>query len=309
MTALIEAGVDKRGIVLIVLEHSIYQYPSFIAAVLRGAIPSFMAPLTTKQDPDVYRSSLEALMVRIQPVAILTSERASGSIPDTGIPILKVDNLDHANPSPVSVLIENTKTIEATETALMQHSSGTTGLKKGVMLSHHKIIEQCLTYASTIELLPGDKIASWLPLYHDMGLIACFLMPCIIGNVIISIDALEWVLRPTVLLQKITEHEANFVWLPNFAFLHILRTDLGRTTWNMRSLKALISCSEPCRSATFDAFYERYRHSGLQRGSLQVSYALAEYVFAVSHTSKASCPAAQLSQVQKWKFEMMMRKY
>ena len=80
---------------------------------------------------------------------------------------------------------------------LLQHSAGTTGLQKGVVLSHRQVLRQLRKLARHLELDQTDRIASWLPLYHDMGLIACFLLPLTAGLHIVVQSPDDWVVRHT----------------------------------------------------------------------------------------------------------------
>jgi acyl-CoA synthetase (AMP-forming)/AMP-acid ligase II len=133
-------------------------------------------------------------------------------------------------------------------------------------------------------------IASWLPLYHDMGLVACFLTPFYLGVPIISLDAFEWTANPPLLLEAIEQARATHVWLPNFAFAHIARTTPPGRTYDLSSLVAAIGCSEPNRVATFDRFQRRFAAEGLRPGSLQACYAMAETVFGISQTRLGAPP-------------------
>jgi len=129
-------------------------------------------------------------------------------------------------------------------------------------------MRQIAQYRASIGLNAGDPIVSWLPLYHDMGLITSFIMPALSACPIISLDALEWSARPTLLLDYLESQKACFAWLPNFAFHHIARADRGVRSWDLNSVKAIINCSEPCRRASFDLFVERYASMGLERSKL-----------------------------------------
>jgi fatty-acyl-CoA synthase len=91
-------------------------------------------------------------------------------------------------------------------------------------------------------------------------------------------------MQPTILLENIKRYRAQYVWQPNFAFQHIIRRDNGRSQWDLSSIKAIVNCSEPCRTKTFENFIQRYEKFGLAPEAMQVSYALAENVFAVTHT-------------------------
>lgn len=117
-----------------------------------------------------------------------------------------------------------------------------------------------------------------------MGLITSFLLPAISGIPIVSLDATEWVIQPTVLLDMIERHNATLCWLPNFAFHHITRLARPERHWNLSAVRMIVNCSEPCRVAAFDSFLERFGVCGISSNKLQVCFALAENVFAASQT-------------------------
>src|SRR5690606_35238479 len=155
---------------------------------------------TSKQDAGLYWSSHRELFQHVRPRAILSysenipylREACSG----LDVNILDIEQLDIRKPYSGPFPSENHDDV-----AFLQHSSGTTGLKKGVMLSYGKVESQIKSYSQAIGIQSGDTLVSWLPLYHDMGLIACMITPITVGAHIVSIDAFEWVGRPALLLQ------------------------------------------------------------------------------------------------------------
>jgi acyl-CoA synthetase (AMP-forming)/AMP-acid ligase II len=171
------------------------------------------------------------------------------------------------------------------EVAFLQHSSGSTGLQKGVALSHRSVLNQVRHYAKAIALDPAkDKIASWLPLYHDMGLIATFLMPLATGTPVVFMDPFRWVVDPAMLLEAIDRHRATLSWLPNFAYAHMAKRIAREKTakLDLRSMRGFINCSEPVRDASHRAFLERFSENGVREEMLWVCYAMAENTFAVT---------------------------
>src|ERR1700730_10902342 len=98
--------------------------------------------------------------------------------------------------------------------ALLQHSSGTTGVKKGVALSYGAITLQLEAYGAALGLdrVQRPVVVSWLPLYHDMGLISSFLMPLWRGIPIVTIDPFEWIARPASMLEAIERYSATHAW-------------------------------------------------------------------------------------------------
>lgn len=159
------------------------------------------------------------------------------------------------------------------------------GGHKGVALSHRAILAQIYRYANSLRLAPDDVIVSWLPLYHDMGLISSFLMPLVTGTPLVLLDPFEWVAAPWSLLTAITEHRGTLSWLPNFAFHFLARAPQpAGLRIDLSSVRAFVNCSEPCKPEAFEAFEKRFAAQGVTTGQLQICYAMAETVFAVTQT-------------------------
>ena len=93
-------------------------------------------------------------------------------------------------------------TIDKNSPFLLQHSSGTTGLQKAVVLSHGAITSHIQEYSSVLGISNNDKVVSWLPLYHDMGLIATFHLPLICGIPTVQIDPFQWVSIGTQIIER-----------------------------------------------------------------------------------------------------------
>ena len=171
--------------------------------------------------------------------------------------------------------------------AFIQHSAGTTGLQKGVALTHAAVLRQLEHLAQALKIDgASDRIYSWLPLYHDMGLIACFMLPMAWHIPIVMQSPLDWVMHPETMLQVISEHKCTLAWLPNFAFQFVPRRTRPnrRAQYDLSSVRALINCSEPVRSNSMDEFQNAFSSIGLKPGALQSSYAMAENVFAVTQS-------------------------
>jgi acyl-CoA synthetase (AMP-forming)/AMP-acid ligase II len=201
-------GVPPRGIVLIVLPHSTDLYAAFFGPLLAGMVPSILAVPSFKLDAARYRAELHALAAHIDAAALVTdaaTERQlgleQGMLGQTRIVVL--ERLAPAPPPPDDVPASED------DVALLQHSSGSTGLKKGVALSHRAVLGQIEAYAPALSLRADDHIASWLPLYHDMGLIACAVMPAVCGVPVTALSPLHWVTRPASLLHAIDRGAAR----------------------------------------------------------------------------------------------------
>jgi fatty-acyl-CoA synthase len=140
-------------------------------------------------------------------------------------------------------------------------------------------------YARTLGLVGSDRIVSWLPLYHDMGLISSFILPLMADVGLVFMDAFEWVEAPSLLFRAMETYHGTHTWLPNFAFHHLCNTAAPGDRFDLSRMKAFIDCSEPCKPETFDLFCARFADLGVTREKLQVCYAMAEAVFAVTQTA------------------------
>jgi acyl-CoA synthetase (AMP-forming)/AMP-acid ligase II len=156
-----------------------------------------------------------------------------------------------------------------------------------VALTHAAVLSQIEHLAHAVNIDGAtDCVYSWLPLYHDMGLIACFMLPMVCHLPVVMQSPLDWVMHPETMLQIISEHKCTLAWMPNFAFQFVpRRTPPSRwAQYDLSSARALINCSEPVRSSSMQEFQNAFSTIGLKSGALQSSYAMAENVFAVTQS-------------------------
>jgi acyl-CoA synthetase (AMP-forming)/AMP-acid ligase II len=286
--ALEGAGIGPGDLVIQVQRHGMDLIAAFIGAILRGAIPSILPFLTEKLSPEIYRRSLTALIDVSQPTAIVTYPEFKPEIDkalraDGPVRAVLLENEIESDPRPDW---ENMSGLDRdpSEIVLLQHSSGTTGLQKGVALSHQAVFNQLESYAEAIDLRDDDVIVSWLPLYHDMGLIAGFIMPILSKIPLVMMSPFDWVRAPFKLMQAITEYRGTLAWLPNFAYNFCAQKIRDRYLEgiDLSSWRAVINCSEPIYASSHQMFLERFAEYGFRADALATSYAMAENVFAVT---------------------------
>jgi acyl-CoA synthetase (AMP-forming)/AMP-acid ligase II len=295
--ALASAGIKPGEVLVLILQHGEELVYSFWGAILHGAIPSIMPFLTEKLSPERYRADLAALISVTRPAAILTyaefedevrSALREGDSVRAVIVAERVDGRAELDFDGMSGFQRKPEDI-----VLLQHSSGTTGLQKGVALSHRAVFNQLSAYGKALDLNENDVIVSWLPLYHDMGLIAGFIMPILSGIHLVLQSPFDWVRAPYRLMQAVSKYRGTLSWLPNFAYnfcAHKIR-DRHLEGVNLASWRAVINCSEPVRWESHNAFYEKFKGYGLRYEALQTSYAMAENVFGVTQSRLGSEPA------------------
>lgn len=281
-------GIQPGEVVVLILQHGEDLIYAFWGAVLHGAIPSIMPFLTEKLLPERYRADLAALIEVTQPSAIVTYPEFESEVRmalkegDSVRTVIISDQTEASQVPDFDILSGMQRQPE--DIVLLQHSSGTTGLQKGVALSHQAVFNQLENLSQALDLRQTDVVVSWLPLYHDMGLIAGFLMPVLTRLHLVIMSPFEWVRAPYRLMQAVSQYQGTLSWLPNFAYHFCAQKirDRHLEGVDLSSLRAVINCSEPVRDDAHIAFYEKFAPYGFQKNALAVSYAMAENVFAVT---------------------------
>jgi fatty-acyl-CoA synthase len=280
--ALQHLGVNPRDLVVIAHTQNLESIFAFWGAMLMGAIPSMFPTLTEKLDAEIYMQSM-AKLVEISGVrAVLTSDDFAPILSEhVGCKVYSSAQIHAHEDTPFEAYAPHED-----EIALLQHSSGTTGLQKGVALSHRAILNQLASYSEAIALNEQDVIVSWLPLYHDMGLIAGFLLPLVQGVPLVLMSPFDWVAHPAMLFRAIHDYAGTLCWLPNFAYNHCARRIRQRDVDGLSaaSMRMLINCSEPVQHESHRLFVERFAALSITMDKLAVSYAMAENTFAVTQT-------------------------
>lgn len=281
-------GVGAGDRVILIMPQGIPLMAAFAGAMLLGAVPAILAYPNFKVEPSKYRFGLAGVTANL---------RAKAVVIDDDFPN---DLLGHVAFADETQLLRaagaetSDRHIELPELAndpdslaFIQHSAGTTGLQKGVALTHSAVLQHLEHLSAVLKIdETRDSVYSWLPLYHDMGLIACFIMPMVCHLLVVMQSPLDWVMQPESMLRIFTDHRCTLAWLPNFAFQFVPRRT-PRDRWpqyDLSSARALINCSEPVRASSMDEFYRAFATCGLKRSALQASYAMAENVFAVTQS-------------------------
>ncbi|GBC84070.1 Putative ligase [bacterium HR11] len=170
------------------------------------------------------------------------------------------------------------------DTALLQYTSGSTAAPRGVQLYHRHLVANILAMGHHVGLLDTDAAVSWLPLYHDMGLIGMVLGTLFWGLPLYVFSPLEFVRRPVYWLRAIARYRATISAAPNFAYgvcATKLRDfeleDLDLTSWRIALCGA-----EPILASTIEAFIQRFRPYGFRPEAFTAAYGLAENTLAVT---------------------------
>jgi fatty-acyl-CoA synthase len=168
--------------------------------------------------------------------------------------------------------------------AFLQYTSGSTGDPKGVVLTHANLLANIRSMVAGIELQPEDVAVSWLPLYHDMGLIGAWFVPLFSGIPVVVMSPLAFLSRPERWLRAIQRHRGTISPAPNFAFELCVRkiADKDLQGLDLSSWRAAFNGAEPVHADTIERFAARFAAYGFRREALVPVYGLAEASLGVS---------------------------
>ena len=168
--------------------------------------------------------------------------------------------------------------------AFLQYTSGSTGDPKGVVLTHANLLANIQSIVSGIEIKPDDVAVSWLPLYHDMGLIGAWFVPLFTGIPLVVMSPLAFLSRPDRWLWAIHKHRGTISPAPNFAYELCVRKipDKDLEGLDLSSWRAATNGAEPVRSETLERFATRFAAYGFHREAITPVYGLAEATLAIS---------------------------
>lgn len=291
-----EIGIRHGEVCAIIIRHNPLFYPLYLGISRIGALPAILAYPNPRIHPDKFRQGLEGMSQRsgldyiltergLDPIIRPLIENPKSTIKSIYFP-LEWDLSTEINSSIDSEIEEIISTIKDTEPAFLQHSSGTTGLQKPVVLSHRAVLNHVLNLGKAFKLSEKDKAASWLPLYHDFGLIAAFQIPLAYGITTVQLDPFEWVLAPIILLEAITKEKATMTFLPNFAY-NVLADKIDEEELegiDLSSLRIIVNAAEPIRHDSHLKFVNRFQKYGFNPLALACLYGMAEATLGVTVT-------------------------
>lgn len=191
-----------------------------------------------------------------------------------------------------SNIIDEPSEIDPESIAFLQYSSGSTGTPKGVMVSHENLMANLQIIRDSLQLKPHESVVSWLPFYHDMGLIGNILGSVFSQSQLYMLSPFEFIRKPFYWLQLVSKTKARVSGGPNFAYDLCTRLitqkqceDLDLSSW-----AAAYNGAEPVRETTLRAFEERFAPYGFKKEAFQPCYGLAEATLMVTNSKLDSPP-------------------
>ncbi len=284
---LIDQGVQFQDRVCIVLPTSIEFFDVFFGAQIIGAVPVPLYPPLRLGKMDSYVARTVTMLTAVNASILLTNKRVSrvlGRVLVEYTPPLGLHNLNSVNLDTLEPVSEYSSELTSDHLAMAQFSSGTTVAPKPVGLTYRQVLSNTDLISETLE---GEVGCSWLPLYHDMGLIGCVFPAFSIPGTMVLIPPEVFLQRPILWLQCISKHRAFISPAPNFAYAYCVQRikDEQLEGLDLSCWKMALNGAEAVAPKHLRAFQEKFKSVGFHANALCPVYGLAEASLGVSFSS------------------------
>jgi 1-acyl-sn-glycerol-3-phosphate acyltransferase len=291
-TGLLERGLQPGTSVAIMLPTSVDYFSSFLGVLIAGGVPvPIYPPARASQIEDHLRrhagilsNALVEILITVQrakPIAMLLKPQVA-----TLKHVVTPAELVHAGP------LAAFHRASPQEIALLQYTSGSTGNPKGVIVTHANMLANLRAMARALRATPNDVFVSWLPLYHDMGLIGAWLGSLTYGFKYPVMSPLTFLTRPDRWLWTIHRHRGTLSGGPNFCYELCLRRadDAQLEGLDLSSWRVAFNGAEPVSPDTMAAFTKRFARYGFKPEAMSPVYGLAEATLGVAFSPPGRGP-------------------
>lgn len=290
-------GVPAGGRVALMLPTSRAFFVSYAGILLAGAVPVPIYPPFRADRIEEYASRQAAILQNAEVCLLLTFRRAEAvarllkprvpslaTVAEAGKFIEAADKAPPPAPGALPLHLTGSRARKPGDIALLQYTSGSTGSPKGVILTHANLLANMRAIGEAMQLSPEDIGVSWLPLYHDMGLIGAWLTLLLHGIPVVVMSPLAFLMRPERWLWSFHKHRGTITAAPNFAYELCVRkiADKDIEGLDLSSMRAALNGAEPVNPETLERFAQRFARYGFRREAQLPVYGLAEASLAVT---------------------------
>jgi fatty-acyl-CoA synthase len=290
---LADQGIEKGDRVVLTVPEPDDFVLTFFGALTAGAVPVPLYPPQTLARLDAYVSNLSRIVDVAGAKVLVTGNRPlwpEGGPPDDAQSLRALTTLraEQMADAPVSATDPGVA-LTADDLAFLQFTSGSTSSPKGVMVTHGNLAAN--SHAIMFDGLRSDpsrdRGVSWLPLYHDMGLIGFVIAPIFAQVPVVLLPTTSFVRRPSSWLDAVHRYRGTITFAPNFAYALAVQGISQRQMegWDLSCVRALGCGAEPIDPETVRGFMEKFATVGLKPTAILPSYGLAEATLAVTFSS------------------------
>ena len=277
-------GVEPQHTVAVMLPTGPDYFIAYFGILIAGGIPVPIYPPARPVQIEEHVRRHTGILSNANTTLLITVPEARGvaRLLESGVPSLRrvvtVKDLAEGDQLPSKV------PYHAQDIALLQYTSGSTGQPKGVTLTHANLLANIRAMGQAVRVNVSDVFVSWLPLYHDMGLISAWLANFYFANPLVVMSPLRFLARPARWLWAIHQYRGTLTAAPNFAFeLCARRIDEGELAGlDLSSLRFAANGAEPVNPDTLERFHARFAKFGLRADALAPVYGLAESTVALT---------------------------
>lgn len=271
-------GIQPREQVAIMLPTSAPYLVTFLGTLIAGAVPVPIYPPARPAQIEDHLRRHAAILDNACCVALVTVREARGvaRLLKSLVPSLRtVFTTDQLAPDAAAPVLPR---VEPTDTAMLQYTSGSTGQPKGVVLNHANLLANIRAMGHAAQVSADDVMVSWLPLYHDMGLIGAWLCSLYYALPLVLMSPLSFLVRPERWLWAIHRYRGTIAASPNFGYELCVRKIEGAEVegLDLGSWRLALNGAEPVSARTLERFAERFARHGFRRSALAPVYGLAE---------------------------------
>ncbi|WDT73290.1 MAG: AMP-binding protein [Candidatus Manganitrophus sp.] len=286
---LLEQGLRRHETVALMLPTGSDFFFTFFGVLFAGGIPVPLYPPVRMDQIEEYARRQIAILQKADARFLIASGRVEGlgRLLQPMVPGLSDVTTFEALRRAAS---ERPKVdLRAEDPALIQFTSGSTGLPKGVLLAHENVLANIRAIGQAAQIGPGDVGVSWLPLYHDMGLIGSWLGALYFGIPITILSPLTFLTRPERWLWAIHYHRGTHSAAPNFAYELCVRKIDERAIegLDLSSWRVAFNGAEPVSPETLERFTKRFAPYGFRKETFFPVYGLAESSVALTFPPSA----------------------
>ncbi|HVT17010.1 MAG TPA: AMP-binding protein [Thermoanaerobaculia bacterium] len=296
---LIALGVEPGQAVALMLPSGLDYFAAFFAALYAGAVPVPLYPPARRSQIADHLQRQAGILRTAEAVALITFPEvlAVARLLRAQVPglrrVLTMADLEAPLGRAAAAGDRPLPPVAGGDIAFLQFTSGSTGKPKGVILTHANLLANLRAIGQAVEIGPGDAVVSWLPLYHDMGLIGAWMASLYYGMPLALMSPLTFLARPARWLQAVSRHRGTLSAAPNFAYELCTRKieDAELAGVDLSSWRFALNGAEPVSPDAIGRFAARFAPYGFRAEAMAPVYGLAECSLALAFPPLGRGPA------------------